>query len=293
MRHFVSAVARAALWSAVILVFVVGATRFLSVFFGGSDNSAGATTQVVPQAPTWPDSAARNLAVQFARDYWTRDPDHANRYTTAINSYTTDSLATQIVPTWPRAMRLSAAAPTVADEHVIPGGKTRALITVSAKVTENHAAPRTMYLAVPVEKDKSGALVVFDYPSLAAGPTRGNDEGDTLQPLPTGEQVEIDGTLTQFFTAYLAGDTAGLEYFTLPGIHLQALSTPLRLREVGAISLTEAPAGKVRELAVNVTATTTGDQKYGDTPVSFPLRYRLRMERGDRWYIASINQGGS
>lgn len=293
MRHVGVVIARIALWSAVGLVLLVGLAQMIKVMAGGGNNNANAGERIVERAPTWPNSAARDLAVQFTRDYWTLDPDRPDRYDDTLATYTPDSLATSIVPTWPRDTALKTAAPAIADEHVVPGKKQRVLITVSAKVTQNKSAPRVMYLTVPVAKDDANGVVVYDYPSLSAGPARGSDQADAVDALPTGEQVELDGTLTRFFTAYLAGDTPGLEYFTRPGVVLHALPNPLKLRTLGAFGLTAPPKGNVRELAVNLTATSVEPGKDDETPITFPLRYRLRMEHGDRWYVAAINEGGS
>jgi hypothetical protein len=290
MKRLIAPIGRVVLWVAVTVVMVTGLGRVVAVVLGNSNSNANAGPRVIERAPTWPDNAARNLAVQFARDYWTLDPKHPDRYDRAVGGYTTDTLETQIIPTWPRNTSLKADVPAIADERVIPGKKLRALITVSAKVTVNNTTPRMMYLTVPVAKDEANGIVVFDFPSLAAGPARGEDEGDANDPLPTGEQVEIDGTLERFFTAYLEGDTPGLEYFTLPGVRLQALPSPLKLRDVGIINLTSPARGNIRDIVVTVTAEQSVDN---ESNITFPLRYRLRMERGDRWYIAAINQGGS
>lgn len=289
MRRLVAIAGRTALWTAVGIVLLVGLVHIGKVFAGGSQGPSTAGARVVERAPTWPDNAARDLAIRFTRDYWTRDPEHPDRYDNALGAHTTESLAGQVVPTWPRDTRLTVQALAIQNERVLDGEKLRALITVSGRVTRDKSAPRTTYLTVPVSKDEAGGLVVFDLPSMSAGTSHGTDQGESTEPLPTGEQVEIDGRLTRFFTEYLAGNTAALTDFTLPGVHLEALQTPLTLRDIGIISLL-ASHGNVRNIAVDVTAEKAISK---DNIVTFPLRYRLRLERGALWYVASINQGGS
>lgn len=290
MRSLIAVVGRVALWAAVAIVLIIGLARIVVVVAGGSKNSASAGTRVVERAPAWPDNAARDLAVQFTHDYWTRDPKHPGWYENTLGAHTTESLSSQVVPTWPRDTSLSVTALTVQNEKVLSGKKQRALITVSGTITQNDLAARTEYLTVPVAKDNVGGLVVFDFPSMSAGTLHGSDDGDTIEPLPSDEQAEVSGRLTRFFTEYLGGNTAALADFTLPGVHLEALSVPLTLRDVGGISLTAPLHGNVREVAVDVTAEKTVSK---DNTITFPLRYRLRLERGALWYVASINQGGS
>lgn len=296
MRGLVAVAGRILLWSAVGLVFFVGLGRIGVVVFGGSRTAGDATARAFVRAPTWPDNGARNLAIAFARDYWTLDPEHADRYTEALEAHASADVSSRVTPTWPAGTRLRADTVAIADEHALPdedrGQRQRALITVSARVAEGNHTPRTMYLTVPIARNPGG-LTVYDLPAFSAGPPRAEDAGDNVGNLDTAEQVEIHGRLERFFTAYLSGDTTALQDFTKPGVHLNALTVPMQLRDVGSINLTTEPRGRIREVVVDVTAIKSTDKSTDDEATVFPLRYHLRLEYGDLWYVASINQGGS
>ena len=158
----------------------------------------------------------------------------------------------------------------------------RALITVAATVAAKGQIVR--YLVVPVAHDNDGGLVVYDLRSLVAPPARGELPPASLEPMSGTERAEIEGVLNRFFEAFLSGSADELEYLVPAGTRMGALEQPHELVGAVSVALAQPASGSTREVLAAVRAR---DVQSG---VVFSLRYRVRLVRGDRWYVAAINQ---
>jgi hypothetical protein len=156
-----------------------------------------------------------------------------------------------------------------------------ALVTVAATLAGRNVTRRMV--TFPVARDDHGGLVADDLPSFGSAPTRAQVEPPDTQPLPAREADAIVGVLKPFLRAYLAGDTAGLAYLVPPGMHIEATSGHIELIDLTSVSAIGPTSGA--ELAVRATV----DARDAQTLATYALRYRVRLVRRDRWYVAGLN----
>jgi hypothetical protein len=141
----------------------------------------------------------------------------------------------------------------------------------------------TRYLTVPVARDARGGLAVYDLPSFSAPPAQAQVEVSQGEPLVGVQRAEVEDVLSRFFGAFLAGRARDLEYFAPAGVHIGALAQPFEL--VGLDSIAQlGPAGRGR-----LTVLATVRARDVQTRAVYPLRYRVRLVRTDRWYVAAVN----
>jgi Conjugative transposon protein TcpC len=263
---------RGVLWCVVALLLLRGAADLL------------ATTEPPPpargsQAPpaAWPDDEARAFAVDFARAYLGSDRSHveAGPEPKHLEAFVAPELAATIAPEYEEPQEVQSA--TVARTTTLDAR--HALVTVAATVEDT-----TRYLAVPVGRDAGGALAVYDLPSFAPPPARAQLPAPRAEPLTGAERSQIEAVLERFFEAYLAGRTDELEYLSPAGTRLGALGQEHEL--VGLLSLSQAGPGTAD--AKDVLATVRARDV--ETKAVYALRYRLRLVRADRWYVAAINK---
>lgn len=174
-------------------------------------------------------------------------------------------------------MRSAAVAGTVRldDRH--------ALITVAAALAAPEPARRLV--TVPVARDRRGGLVVYDLPSFASAPVRATVGAPELEPLLGSERAAITDVLVPFLRAYLAGDSNGLAYLVPPGTHITAAAGRWEL--IGLSSLSA--LGPATDAGRVVLATVQARDE--QLRVTYSLRYRVRLVRRDRWYVAGLNDG--
>ena len=261
------------LWSAVALLLLRGAGDVLSPAEPAPVAHESRTAQVV-----WPDDEARTFALAFARAYLGWSPRHPVRYARGLEGFVAPELQGSIVPQ-ERASRQVVQAVAVARTAAVGDG--RALVTVAATVASD--AVSTRYLAVPVARDGRGGLVVYDLPSFAAPPARGQAAAVPVEPLSGAERAQIEDVLGRFFRAFLAGRADELEYLAPAGVRIGALGQRHELVGLVSVALARPAAGRTREVLATVRAR---DEQSGAV---YSLRYRLRLVRGDRWYVAAVN----
>jgi hypothetical protein len=166
--------------------------------------------------------------------------------------------------------------------RVVQLGDRQALITVSAALAlEDGGATRL--LTVPVGRDARGGLAVVDLPSFAAPTSRAEVGGVRSEPLTGAARAQIEDVLERFFSAYLAGKAGELEYLTPAGVRLGALEAPHELVGLGSLAQVAGGSGRTRVVVATVRARDV------QTRAVFTLRYRLRLVRGDRWYVQAVN----
>ena len=144
-------------------------------------------------------------------------------------------------------------------------------------------AATTRYLTVAVARDDRGGLAVYDYPSFSAPPPRAAIPELETASLDGGEQEAIEQMLGRFFAAYLAGRSGDLSYFLPPGTALAAPAQRYTLRELVSVEQLGDEGDAVRTVLATLRAADV------ETKAEYVLRYRVGLERRDRWYVAQIN----
>jgi hypothetical protein len=268
-------IGRALLWTVVALLLIRGASDLLAVEepVPGTEGSGRAAT-------AWPDDEARAFALDFAHAYLSWSPEAPGSYSRGLEPFTTPDLRAVIVPEFgPRQPGQVVQTASVA--RVASVDERHALITVAATVASRGVTTR--YLTVPIARDEHDGLVVSDLPSFSAPPARAQLPSPALEPLTGAERAKIERVLRRFFRAFLAGRTEALEYLVPAGVRMGALGERHELVGLESVALARPPSGRSREVLANVRAR---DPK---TEAVYSLRYRLRLERRDRWYVAAVN----
>jgi hypothetical protein len=266
---------RGLLWCLVGVLLLRGAGDVLS-----ADERTSSASPARVAAVGWPDDEARAFAVDFARAYLSYSPRHSSGYERELRRFVSTELVGSIRPAFAeRRSRQVVMAATVARTAVVD--RDRALVTVAATVVAGDV--ETRYLTVPIARDRLGGLAVFDLPSFVAPPSATQAEPTEVEPLVGRERAEIEDVVGRFFRAYLGGDARALEYLVPAGVRMGALGERHELAGLVSLALTTPAAGRSREVAVTVRARDVKSRAV------FPLRYRLRLVRGDRWYVAAVN----
>jgi hypothetical protein len=269
-------IGRALLWCVLLVLLLRGAADLMAV-----EEAVPVAREVRPVLPAWPDDEARAFAQDFARVYLGWSPRNLDGYARALAPFVAPELQASVVP----ELREGGPVQTVQGVTVARTARVderRALITVAALVAVKQ--PVLRYLAVPVARDAGGGLVVYDLPSLVAPPARGELPPASLEPMSGTERAEIEGVLNRFFKAFLSGSADELEYLVPAGTRMGALGQPHELVGAVSVALARPASGSTRDVLAAVRAR---DVRSG---VVFSLRYRVRLVRGDRWYVAAINQ---
>jgi hypothetical protein len=268
---------RLALWAAVAVVLVRGLGDILAA--EGKAPPAPAREQT---GDVWPDDAARAFAVEFAIAYLHHSPrDDPGEYGRRIAAFASPQLASELTPRFDqRGPGQGVRSATLAGSTTLDAR--HALLTVAATLTAGEAVT-TRFLTVPVARDAAGGLVVYDLPSYAAAAARASVGPTEGEPLIGDERAAVEDVVRRFMRAYLAGDSGGLSYLVPPGTQVAAVAGRFELVELGSIASLGAPAGDERLVLVRVLARDVSSRAvYG-------LRYRVRLVRRDRWYVAAIN----
>jgi len=282
-RELLATVGRLVLWAAVGLVLVRGVVDVL-----GAERSSG--TARVPRAAeslSWPDDAARALAVEFASGYLTHrlteDPAvHARR----LAELASPALAHELAPGLDERAPGQAVRAAIV-ERAVAVDRRHALVTV-AVTTDTAGGLGRRRVTVPVARDGAGGVVVYDLPSFAPAPARPAAAPTQGEPLLGSERAAIEAVLARFLRAFLAGDSRGLEYLVPPGTRIAAAAGGrLELLELGSIAATGPSARGERVVLAKLVA------RDPTSRATYALRYRVRLVRRDRWYVAELNGAGT
>jgi hypothetical protein len=250
----------------------------------GTEPHAAVTRAGVFKTPTWPDEAARAFAVEFAATFLEKpDRDGTDAWMRALSAFGTPEIADALVPQLDPEGRVQRVVSAATSDAVALDSRL-ALITVAARVTGD--GPRTVRLTVPIARDAHGGLVVSDLASLAPAPARAAVAPPVGVALIGDERAAIGDVLTRFLRAYVSGDTTGLAYLMPPGTRIAATGGGFELLDVGSLS-TLGPDDGARRLAL---ATVHVHERASGA--TYALRYRVRLVRRERWYVAAINEGG-
>ena len=263
------------LWCVVALLLVRGASDVLA---GQEPPPRAPASRAV--AASWPGDEARAFAVDFARAYLTYSPRHPERYAREVLPFVSRDVAGLIVPRFARrGSRQVVQNAVVARAAAVDDA--RALVTVAATVVGRDASTR--YLTVPVARDASGGLAVYDLPSFSAPPSRGQTQAVELEPVSGADAAEMQDVLTRFLRAFLAGRSADLEYFVPAGVRIGALAQRYELVGLDSVEQVGSGNGGSRLVVATVRARDVGSRAV------YSLRYRVRLVRRDRWFVAAVN----
>lgn len=272
---------RLALWLAVAVVLIRG---FGEVTGGERATTAGRAQRAAP-APMWPDDAARALAVEFTTAYLSHAPgEDPGAYTRRLAALVSTPVAGELAPSLPsRGLGQTVRSATVAATARVDAR--HALVTVAATIAAKRDV-RTRRLVVPIARDRAGGVVVYDLPSFAPAPARAVVGPVQGEPLTGPDRAAIADVLGRFLRAYLAGDSGALAYLVPPGTRPSAAGG-LQLVELGSVVAAGPARASERAVLVGVQAR---DARSG---ASYRLRYRVRLVRRDRWYVADVNGRGT
>ncbi len=251
---------RIALWAVIVLLLYRGTVSILK--------GESRPTLEPAQAGRVDDSLATAFAVRFARSYL------ANSSRTELG----ELLATG-------ASLPGGGGPAPAASHVAQAevaairstGDRRAVVTVSCELLNGEVR----FLVVPIVRDMAGGVAAVGAPAFVAAPGKGRTEAEQSQPIPGADAESIRELASRFVETYLSGASAAdLEYLTSPG---SALSPLGGFQPVGAVAVTQLgdELGRSRTILARVTVR-------GPNGGVYPLGYRLRLEKRDRWYVTAI-----
>ena len=215
---------RVVLWLLVLVLLLRGIASVME-----PRRPAAAASSSKPTVASWPDDGARAFAADFARAYLTFSPRDAEASATAIRAFVAPELASSIVPEYGEdAPRRAVGSVSVARVARVDGS--HALVTVAAAATGG-----TVYLTVPVARDRRGGLAVSDLPSLAAPPALGAVGEPETESLPASERAPIEDVVSRFLRSYLGGDTGALTFYVPAGVRIGALGPEHELVDVTSL----------------------------------------------------------
>lgn len=268
---------RLVLWAFIALVLARG----LGAILTAPRRAATSASQVATAGQG--DLAAESFAVSFARAYLSFRPDAGSEWLRAVAPYLASGLGDRAAAVLPRrGPGQQVAQATVA--RVSSLGDARALITVASSFTDPKRP--ALYLTVPVARDASGGLSVFDLPALSAPPLASTVVYEDPPPLSGPYAPEIQQLLGRFLPLYISGqDPSALAYLTAPGVSLSPLGGGLALASVESLGQDSEPTATsgMLEVSVHVRDTLSG--------AVYPLRYRIGLTHRDRWYVSSVAGG--
>jgi hypothetical protein len=270
---------RVLVWCVIAVLLVRGASDVLA----RREPERGARPERSAVARAWPDDAARAFAVQFAWAYLASSPRDRDGYARRLSEFATAELAAALLPQLvDRGPRQVVQAATVAGSELVDDR--HALVTVAVRVAiAGRVSSRV--LTVPVARDDAGGLVVYDLPSFAAPSSRAEAARPESQPLASADREEIENVLARFFRAYLAGAADDLTYLVPPGVRIGAAAGRFELASL--VSVAEpVPASASGDERLVLAAVRARDE---ETRAVYALRYRVRLVRQDRWYVAQVN----
>jgi hypothetical protein len=93
--------------------------------------------------------------------------------------------------------------------------------------------------------------------------------------------------LTRYLRAYVSGDRAGLVYLVPPGTRVAATAGAFELLDLGSLAAVGAGGGAERRVLATVRVRDRVSRAV------YALRYRVRLVRRERWYVAELNPAGT
>jgi hypothetical protein len=174
---------------------------------------------------------------------------------------------------------------SASDQHVAQAtvttvdqtGHRRFVITVACELVDGNV----QFLAVPVASSGRTGAAALGAPAFVSAPGISEAIQERSQSVLGADAGEIRQLAAKFVEAYLSGTSpSALEYLTTPTAEivpvgeLESVST-VQVRQLGSES------GSARTVTVDVVARSA-------TGATYPVSYRLHLERRDRWYVSAI-----
>ena len=265
-RALALALGRGAIWTALGLLLVRGVGAVLS--------PPGTESVAAPAVSPASEEGSDALAVGFARTYL------SNPSPEALAPYLAEG-ARVGHGTPSKAEAAEVAQAEVSGSKDLGGGE--AVLTVACELRDS----RTLYLAVPIARSGAGEVAALGAPWIVAAPgMAAGADADRSQPLAGGEAPEIDSLVSKFLPIYISSTESGdLSYLLAPGTVIQPLAGAVAVKSIGEVNQLGDGEGPRRTV---LAAVRVADPSGGG---SYPLVYRLRVERGGadgRWYVAAL-----
>ena len=232
------------------------------------------------------DYAEQDFALRFARSYLTYDAARPEARERALARFSAGGLeiGAGFVPPPAGAQRVRWA--DVAQvQRPLAGG---VLITVAATLS---TAAQPVYLSVPVDRKRAGAIYLASLPSFVGPPLISAPPGDQTGGEPVSEE-EVSGLIHRALGNYLAGDGEDLSADLADAATVTLPTNHLRLRDVARLDWVKGHGGGA------VLATVDATDPRGGT---YTLRYEVGVRRvsaadprlGPGWrvtYVQAISQ---
>jgi Conjugative transposon protein TcpC len=273
--------------------FRARAPRYAFVAFVVFMSLAGIRSVLVPPSSSSPapasgppvDYAEQSFALAFSHAYLTYDSARPEEREAALSPFASSGLELGAGYSPPQSGSQGVRWASVAQvQRPLLGG---AIVTIAAKLS---SAPQPIYLSVPVDRARSGAIYLAGYPSFVGPPLT-----TTATPSQGGEPVddsEVASLVRRALANFLAGDAENLSADLADAATVTLPTNHLRLEEVDQLDWVEASEDGA------VVATITATDPAGG---AYTLRYEVGVGRvsvsdprlGPGWrvtYVQTISQ---
>lgn len=232
------------------------------------------------------DFAEQSFALGFARAYLTYDSAHPERREAALEPFLAAGLelGAGFVPPDSGAQRVRWVDVAQA-QRPLSGG---VAITVEAKLSD---AREPVYLSVPVQRAKGGAIYLAGYPSFVGPPLHGSQGGGERGGEPV-DDAALSALVKRALANYLAGDAEDLSADLASAATVTLPSVDLALRDVERLDWVHGTGGGAVLATVGAAGPRGG---------SYTLLYEVGVQRsgttdprlGPGWrvtYVQAISQ---
>ncbi len=220
--------------------------------------------------PTSNDIGTEAFAEAFARSFLTwSGPSGAQIYDQSLAPYNPQFADGQGVQPSNTPERVSWSRVVQDQPSALKGSR---IVTVELQVIPRS---RTLYLAVPVNRARSGALAVTTWPSFVGAPAV--QSAPTVPSLTAVTDPNLTGVVTRAITNYLAGDQSNFQADLAPGAQVTFPAQQLQVSGPPVAMQSSGPGG--------VLVTVRASDAQG---ASYTLAYEVGVELADRWYVDSI-----
>ena len=255
------AVGRLGLWALVGLLLLRGVSGVLTE---PQQNGSSAADR---SSATHPATAA--FAVRFARAYLTDASPQA------LAPYLAPGISTPA----PGGTGTVAQVEQAEVAAVRDLGDRQAIVTVACELDD----ARTLYLAVPIVREDAAEVAALGVPAIVAGPAGVGASVEAPRPVAGPDAEAIVGFVRRFLPAYMsAASPDDLSYLLAPDATVTPPGGDFEVVAVASVKQIGSGEGARRTV---VAAARVRDTASGAV---FPLAYRLRLVRQDRWYVEQV-----
>lgn len=260
---------RFALFALVAILCVAG----LKTIIIGPRPPAATPRAAAPAA----DLGAGAFAEGFVRTYLTWSADDAQRRDEQLTRYLPTALSGDggLAPTAGTDQQVAwTAVVGVRGDAITVAAQTVTTFPPADDGSAPHTQRDTVYVSVPVDRDKNGFLYLESYPAVVGGPpTARAPRSPVLQP---ANDAHLTAVVTRALTNYLAGARANLLADLAPDAVVSLPHQRLRVVDVGEVDWLR-------------TGSRVGVEVEAQSPAGrWTLSYELEVRRRDRWYVQSV-----